>query len=73
MELIKLANGKQLIRDAEHLLAEIEGEDLSAVDISDVRVTADELAELFDIADRTKNVKDIKRYAALKAGFIEKT
>lgn len=73
MELIQLATRQIVIKGDEHLLAELEGEDLSAVDISDVRITADELAELFDIADRTKNVKDIKRYAALKAGFIEKT
>ena len=71
MKIRVLENGKRVIENDEHILSEIQGEDLSAVDVSDIRVTADNLSKLFDIADRTKDPNDIKGYAKLKEKFLE--
>jgi hypothetical protein len=47
-----------------------EGEDLSTVDLSGYRLTADELAKAFDKANAQKTVEAAKFYAALKQATI---
>lgn len=67
MRIRVLENGKRIVEND----GEIKGEDLSSIDISNIRVTADNLAKLFDIADRTKDQNDIKKYAKLKEKFLK--
>lgn len=65
--------GKIIIEGDEKLLAKIEGQSLAGIDVSEVRLSADNLAELFDVASRTPDTPDnIKRYAVYKTKYLDK-
>jgi hypothetical protein len=87
MQMKKLGNGKIVIKGDEALLAKIEGQSLAGVDISDLRVNADTLAELYSIASAApttnfysaasgtrvliKTQDNIKRYAVMKQKYLD--
>lgn len=87
MRINNLENGKIVIDGDAALLAEIEGQSLDGVDVSDLRVNADTLAQLYTIASAapttefystasgnrvlTKTQDNIKRYAVMRQKFLE--
>jgi hypothetical protein len=83
MQMLTRENGEIVITGDEVLLQKIEGESLDGVDISGFQLSADNLADLFNLAQTTyrnersengvdKFTDDIKRYAALKAAYLAK-
>lgn len=73
LEIYTNDKGVIVVEGDEKLLAKIEGQSLVGIDVSDVRLDADNLAELFDVADRTPGTpNNIKRYAVLKQKYLEK-
>jgi hypothetical protein len=65
--------GVIVIEGDEKLLAKIEGQSLVGIDVSDIRLDADNLAEVFDLAVNTPNEpNNTKRYAVLKQKYLEK-
>ena len=70
-----------LIDGDEALLSKIEGEDLSSIDISDLKIDAQTLGEQYLIAESTphtvgkdseiKKDYEAKRYAVLKSKYLE--
>ncbi|MBY0144256.1 hypothetical protein [Neobacillus niacini] len=88
MNITTLQTGKIVIKNDEELLSKIEGQSLEGVDISDFRVSADDLAKLFNLAQSTrytyvkedgvenpqviKTHDNVKRYKVLKAAYLEK-
>ena len=73
LEMRTTENGLIIIEGDEQLLAKIEGESLDGVDVSDVRLTADNLADLYQVAEVRKELPyHIKRYAVLKQKYLDK-
>lgn len=87
MRMYQTEDGKIFIKGDEAQLAKIEGQSLEGVDISDLRVNADNLAKLYSIASAspttefyntangervlTKTHDNIKRYAVMKQKYLE--
>ncbi|WP_309087796.1 hypothetical protein [Domibacillus sp.] len=61
---------EMVIKGDETLLAKIKGKSLDDIDISGIRVNADELAKLFDAARAEGSVESIGRYALLKEKYL---
>jgi hypothetical protein len=68
MRIISLENG--VFEGDEIIMQLAEGEDLSTVDLSGNRLTADELAKAFDKANAQKTVESAKFYAALRQATV---
>jgi hypothetical protein len=68
--------GVLVIDGDEVLLAKIEGEDLSGIDVSDLPVDADTLSKQFLVAQctpgQTYDYHETKRYAVLKQLYMDK-
>jgi hypothetical protein len=84
---IYTTNGVTTIDQDELLLAKIEGENLSGIDISDLRIDADTLSKQYLMAEsipetvvrdpagnviEVKKYHEVKRYAVLKAAYLDK-
>ncbi|WP_046173679.1 hypothetical protein [Domibacillus indicus] len=63
---------KMVITGDESLLNRIDGKNLGGIDIRDIRLDADELARLYDIASAEKTEENIKRYALAKEKYLAK-
>jgi hypothetical protein len=84
MRIQNLENGVIVIDQDEALLAKIEGEDLSGIDVSDLPLNADTLGQQYllalsnhgpvDVVDGIYNYGflEAKRYAKLKATYLDK-
>jgi hypothetical protein len=70
MKMYNQENGVIVIEGDDKVIELVEGEDLSAVDISDYRLTSDNLADLYNVAIRRKDVESAKKYAALKEKYL---
>jgi hypothetical protein len=68
MRIISLEHG--VFEGDEIIMQLAEGEDLSTVDLSGHRLTADELAKAFNKANAQKTVESAKFYAALKQATV---
>ncbi|MFE4524001.1 hypothetical protein ACFRCQ_18145 [Cytobacillus firmus] len=86
MKMTVHTNGKISISGDEHLIKKIEGVSLVDVDVSDLRVDSDSLAELYCEAATVsgqseldaeglpvwvENLDKIKRYAVMKQKYLE--
>ncbi|WP_019241354.1 MULTISPECIES: hypothetical protein [Bacillus] len=71
MNIYKTGEGKFVFKGDEALAEKLNGASYADTDISDLRVTADDLARLFAIAEKTGTVGNIKRYFALKDKYIK--
>jgi hypothetical protein len=81
---LRKAEGKLIIKGDEALISQLEGADLSGVDLSGFRATADDLYKAYElaVAQPVKEVKDrntgevigtvdnVKKYGALKQKCI---
>jgi hypothetical protein len=78
LNIVKLENGKVVINGDEQFASQLEGADLSGVDVSEYRVTADDLQEAF-VKASAQPVKDVgagqvdnvKKYGKLKQLYID--
>ncbi|OLN23719.1 hypothetical protein BTO30_02990 [Domibacillus antri] len=70
MKILHSENGQIVITGDESLLAKIEGENLNEISVDDIRVDADELSKLFEIACARKTVETIGRYSLLKEKYL---
>jgi hypothetical protein len=78
LNIAKLENGKVVINGDERLAAQLEGADLSGVDVSEYRVTADDLQDAFVKASAqpvkdagASEVDNVKKYGKLKKLYID--
>lgn len=84
LRIVNLETGKILIDGDEALLAKIQGQNLSGVDISDLKLDAQTLSNQFSIAESnpspvtvvngisTYGYQEAKRYSALKNAYLAK-
>ncbi|MEG9297021.1 hypothetical protein V6B33_11195 [Mangrovibacillus sp. Mu-81] len=78
LNIVKLENGKVVINGDEQFASQLEGADLSGVDVSEYRVTADDLQAAF-VKASAQPVKDVdagqvdnvKKYGKLKQLYID--
>ncbi|TYS88966.1 hypothetical protein [Rossellomorea aquimaris] len=71
-EMVVRETGKIVINGDEKVMESVQGEDLSAVDVSDYRLTADNLSILHDdAASQPDSLEAAKLYAAMKQKYLE--
>lgn len=70
MKILHTENGQIVITGDESLLAKIEGENINEISVDGIRVNADELAKLFEVAGARKTVESIGRYSLLKEKYL---
>lgn len=71
MRINHLENGTIVIDRDEAVLAKLEGQSLDGVDVSDLRINADNLAKLYVKALPSAEIMDAKRYAVMKQKYLE--
>lgn len=71
MQIINYENGFIKITGDDVVVARTEGKDVSSVNISDVRITADNLADYYNVAAARKDEESALKYVALKQKYLE--
>lgn len=71
MRMYQTEDGKIVIDGDEAVLAKLKGQSLEGVDVSDLRINADNLAKLYVKALSSAEIMDIKRYAVMKQKYLE--
>lgn len=71
MRMYQTEDGKIFIKGDEVVLAKLEGQSLAGVDVSDLRVDADNLAKLYVKAQGSADIMNTKRYAVMKQKYLE--
>lgn len=71
MQIYQDETGFIKITGDEAVIARTEGKDVSSVDIGNVRITADNLADFYNVAAARKDEESALKYVALKQKYIE--
>jgi len=72
MRMYVTETGEHIIDQDEELLARIEGENLDGIDVSDLRIDSENVAQLYEIASIRKSLESIGRYTVLKQLYLDK-
>lgn len=70
MKILHTEKGQIVITGDDALLVNIEGKNLNEISVDDIRINADELAKLFEIAGARKTVEAIGKYKLLKEKYL---
>ncbi|NSL51703.1 hypothetical protein [Calidifontibacillus erzurumensis] len=71
MKIYKDEKGLIEITGDETVVVRTEGKDVSSVDISNVRITADNLADFYNVAAQRKDEESALKCVALKQKYLE--